>query len=188
MKFKPSRVCGGVTVELGPPDRRVPMPGVAEKWEPLSPIRLRRILVPVDFSECSRKALCYALPLAREFKAALVLVNVVQTPALLGEGEAAVLPTLESQMKAGAERELKAWVEREIPAGVKATALVRCGSPYREIVAAAQEVNADLIVISTHGHTGLKHVFLGSTAESVVRYATCPVFVVREKEHDFVPV
>src|SRR5438046_2829865 len=64
--------------------------------------------------------------------------------------------------------------------------LVRFGKPFQEICDAARGLKVDLIVISTHGYTGLKHAVLGSTAERVVRHAPCPVFVVREQEHEFV--
>ena len=63
---------------------------------------------------------------------------------------------------------------------------MREGAPYREIVQAAQDEDIDLIVISTHGHRGFARMFLGSTAERVVRHATCPVLIVREKEHEFI--
>jgi universal stress protein A len=60
------------------------------------------------------------------------------------------------------------------------------GVPYHEIVQAGQQFKADLIVLGTHGRTGLQHVFMGSTAERVVRHAACPVLVVREREHEFI--
>ena len=63
---------------------------------------------------------------------------------------------------------------------------MRTGRAASEIVEVAKERNTDLIIISTHGYTGLKHVFLGSTTENVVRYAPCPVLTVREHEHEFV--
>jgi len=68
--------------------------------------------------------------------------------------------------------------------GVKATAVVRDGKPFEEICQSAKTVGADLIVLTTHGYTGLKHVWLGSTAERVVRHASCPVLVVGEREHE----
>jgi len=64
-------------------------------------------------------------------------------------------------------------------------AVVREGEPYAQIVAAAKELGIDLIVLSTHGRTGLAHVFMDSTAEKVVRYAPCPVLIVRQQEHEF---
>ena len=72
------------------------------------------------------------------------------------------------------------------PENVRGQALVRLGQPHREITEAAKELHVDLIVLATHGYTGLKHAFLGSTAERVVRHAPCPVLTVREREHDFV--
>ena len=71
-----------------------------------------------------------------------------------------------------------------MPAGVVEQTLVRHGVPYVEVTDAARTLKMDLIVITTHGYTGLKHVFLGSTAERIVRHAPCPVLTVREKEHD----
>ena len=71
-------------------------------------------------------------------------------------------------------------------ASIGAEALVRAGQPYYEITTAAKELDVDLIVITTHGRTGLKHALLGSTAERVVRHAPCPVLTVREREHDFI--
>ena len=69
--------------------------------------------------------------------------------------------------------------------GMPFNAVVREGEPHSEIVAAAEELATDLIVLSTHGRTGIAHVFLGSTAEKVVRHAGCPVLIVREREHEF---
>jgi universal stress protein A len=79
-------------------------------------------------------------------------------------------------------------IKGEIAERVPATALVRLGLPADEIVQTAQEQGVDLIIISTHGHAGLKHVLLGSTAEQVVRRAPCPTLTVREQERDFVPL
>ena len=69
---------------------------------------------------------------------------------------------------------------------VPSQAILREGNPSVEVVRAATELGSDLIILSTHGHTGLAHVLLGSTAERVVRYAPCPVLVVREREHEFI--
>jgi universal stress protein A len=87
-------------------------------------------------------------------------------------------------MKVGGEKELAKLVASEVPNEIPADTLVRVGSPAREIVEIARNLPADLIVISTHGRTGLKHVFLGSVTEHVVQRAPCPVFVVREREHE----
>jgi nucleotide-binding universal stress UspA family protein len=73
-----------------------------------------------------------------------------------------------------------------LPAKMVERVLVRYGTPFAEITDAARTLKADLIILTTHGYTGLKHVFMGSTAERVVRHAPCPVLTVREKEHEFV--
>jgi nucleotide-binding universal stress UspA family protein len=87
----------------------------------------------------------------------------------------AVTPQAVTAMK----QKLHDWVSKHVPSSLLARAEVRVGRPYDEIVLAAAEHKADLIVVSTHGYTGIKHVLLGSTAERVVRHAPCPVLTVR---------
>ncbi|MHB8519465.1 MAG: universal stress protein [Limisphaerales bacterium] len=89
-------------------------------------------------------------------------------------------------MSESSEKELAALARAVIGGQVPAQALVRTGRPVQEIVEAAKQLEIDLIINSTHGRTGWKHVFLGSTTESVVRAAPCPVLTVREQEHEFV--
>lgn len=185
MKIKPVRKPGGVVVELGPGETQLPAAPSRRNLGPLPVFKLNRILVPVDFSDCSRKALQYALPFAKEFEASILLLHVV-TP-FLPPAEMAMVDVseLELKMRESGGRELaalRAAVAKEAPVE---TAL-RVGRPDTEIVRAARELDADMIVISTHGRTGLAHMFMGSTAEQVVRRAGCPVFVVREREHEFV--
>lgn len=95
-----------------------------------------------------------------------------------------VIPTIETTEKY-CER-LGGIGRRHVRKGMLGDLLVRDGSPFDEICNAARESDSDLIVIATHGRTGLKHVFLGSTAERVVRHAPCPVLIVRERGRDFV--
>lgn len=141
--------------------------------------RLRSILVPIDFSPDSTEALKYAAMLAGQMGAKLILLNVVQP---MTGPDFVYFPLVMENDKAMAssERELE-----RIPAsqGVDSSLIdrfvVRYGVPFQEITAAAKSLKADLIVISTRGYTGLKHVLLGSTAERVVRHAGCPVLVVR---------
>ena len=149
--------------------------------------RLKKILVPVDFSECSKKALQYAMPLARQHQAALTLLYVVQPPSFVaGEFAGLDYSRLEDNQSTGELQRLADLVAAEVRGKVPAETLVRTGMPVVEILEAAKVLPADLIVISTHGRTGLKHALLGSVAEDVVRRAPCPVLVVREHEHDFV--
>lgn len=150
-----------------------------------SPFSIHRILVPVDFSECSRKALRYAIPFATQFGASLTLLYVTQINYAAGEFGMVDTPLMEGQVREAAEKAMAKLLREEIGDTVPATQQTRLGRPASEIAAAAKEMDADLIIISTHGHTGLKHMFLGSVTENVVRIAPCPVLVVREEEHEF---
>ena len=89
-------------------------------------------------------------------------------------------------IEAAKKRLQKLAENKQLSGGLLGKTLVRTGVPYAEIAEAARALKADLIILTTHGYTGLKHVFLGSTAERVVRHAPCPVLTVREKEHEFV--
>ena len=182
MKAKPRRKSGEVTLELSHRDE--PLMEAATRTGLKSPFRIKRLLVPVDFSDCSKKALQYALPLAEEHDAALTLLYVV--PPAYGAGEYGIIDfaELEASMRQAGEKELAKLAAEEGLNPFSTGMLVRSGSPAREIIETARSLPADLIVISTHGRTGLKHVFLGSVAEQVVRGAPCPVFVVREREHE----
>lgn len=147
--------------------------------------RIRSILVPIDFSEPSIKALKYAAAFARHFGAKLTLLNVVE-PAGTPDFIAAFPLVMENeQLTTLAEEHLRKLPSRYnlSPKLVEKT-LVRSGAAFNEIAAAARSLRTDLIIIATHGHTGLKHLVLGSTAERVVRHAPCPVFVVRENERE----
>lgn len=182
MKAKPTNKPGAVTLELNRRDE--PLLDAATRTALKSPFKLKHILVPIDFSDCSKKALQYALPLAKEHGAALTLLYVVR-PAYGGRIDAGIdYAQLEAGMRVSGEKELAKLVVGEVRGEVSTDTLVRVGSPAREIIETARRLPADLIVVSTHGRTGLKHVFLGSVAEHVVQRAPCPVFVVREREHE----
>ena len=142
----------------------------------LTGFRLRRILAPTDFSECSLAGFDYAVQLAREFKAELRLIHVIN-PHLYPFGDKyAALDPVQLMDKAAhvAENQM-----RSMAAGAKARYSVRAiqGAPAIQIRNAANE-DVDLIVISTHGRTGLGHILIGSVAEHVVRYAHCPILVI----------
>jgi nucleotide-binding universal stress UspA family protein len=171
-----------VTLELNRRDE--PLMDAATRSAVKSPCKLKRSLLPSDFSDCSKKALQYALPLAKEHEAALTLLYVV--PPAYGAGEYGGIDygQLEASMKEGGEKELAKLAVDAVRGEVSTDTLVRVGSPALNIIEVARNLPADLIVISTHGRTGLKHVFLGSVAEYIVQRAPCPVFVVREREHE----
>ncbi len=152
---------------------------------------LHRIIVPIDFSEPSANALNAAAELAEKFQAELCLVHVV--PALLyAEYLAAYQPATPvidfSKMNDGALREaeirLGPLVEELTQRGLKARAVARSGDVAQEILDFAGLESADLIVIATHGHSGIKRFVLGSVTERLIRHAACPVFVVRLKTSD----
>jgi len=150
-------------------------------------INLTRILVPVDFSPLSKKALHYAARLAQEFGAEINIFHVVEPeipPAF--DGFMIAPPAVSNGATASAAAQLKGLVTQIRKAGVEHVgSSVRTGLAAFEIVEAAKDLDVDLIVIATHGYTGWKHFAIGSTAERVVRAAPCPVLVVREKEHEF---
>lgn len=156
------------------------LPGVSlPEW------RLRHILVPVDFSDCSRKAMNYAACFAKQFTAEVTLLHVVvgvppPPQMLIFEAE-----TLSAQYHEAAAKQLAEW-RKEIVSHGTVKAVVRAGvAAHQEIVTAAQECNTDLIVIGNHGRGGIVRFFTGSTTERVVRYAPCPVLVVRDREQEF---
>jgi len=148
----------------------------------------KTILAPVDFTDCSQKAVTYAVSLAKHFKSEVILLHVARLAPATPSPELVVLQNdiLNEQLRDDAERQLAQWrdqVQQHVPARM----LVRIGfSIQEEIVEAAREADADLIVMATHAETGFAHFFNGSVTEKVVHHAPCPVFVVREREHDFI--
>jgi len=154
-----------------------------EKEPLLSPdeVHLKRLLVPIDFSGFSKNALAYAISVASRFQSELLLLYVVEPtvyPADLGFGQVS-LPDIEKELAERAKTSLDQLVMSQIGDRAKARTLVRRGRPYQEIIATAVEEKSDLIVIATHGHTGVEHLIFGGTAEKVVKRAPCPVLVVR---------
>jgi nucleotide-binding universal stress UspA family protein len=151
-------------------------------------LNINRILVPIDFSEYSKKAFRYAVEFARTFSAEIVLVYVVEPviyPADFSFGQVA-LPSVEVELQARGAQQLNLLIEKEVPDDVRARAAVRSGKPFVEIIHAAKDEQADLIIIATHGHSGIEHVLFGSTAEKVVRKAPCPVLSIRSADSEFV--
>lgn len=151
-------------------------------------IKLERILVPIDFSEPSKKALEYALALAEVFGSEVVLLHVIPPVAYAYETGmmSANIAELEEATRKNCEKNIRELEQNVVAGGVSCRTSVVEGVPFVEIVRTARDESATLIVIATHGYTGLKHVLLGSTAEKVVRKATCPVMVVKQAEQEFV--
>jgi nucleotide-binding universal stress UspA family protein len=144
---------------------------------------IKQILVPVDFSPPSLAALNYAVDLAGVLKAALTVLFVVEPVYSASPGDIYASTTradmlLLEQQRAGRE-ELTKIVQDLQKKGVKCSPLLETGPVYQRINDAARRVKADLIVIGTHGRTGISHLLLGSVAERVVQLAPCPVLTVR---------
>jgi nucleotide-binding universal stress UspA family protein len=148
-------------------------------------LRLKTILVAVDFSPPSDQALRYATRLAIEFGSDLTILHVIDGVSSRFPDYPA-LPTFSSEELKEAEERLIQIARRLTTKKLNAGHAFRIGLAAHEIVEAAKQLAVDLIVIATHGFTGWKHFYIGSTAERVVRAAPCPVLVVREKEHEFI--
>jgi universal stress protein A len=145
-------------------------------------MEIRSILLPTDFSECGNYALSYAASLARRFRASIICLNVIEpiVPTVGYSGMTEPLPIdITEQLEDSAERELPKLAECDACSGLEVEELVVHGEAASEIVRVAAERKVDLIVISSHGRTGLGRILFGSTAESVVRHAPCPVLVVK---------
>ncbi len=140
---------------------------------------IRRILVPFDFSEYSEKAFTWALAMAERWRARLLLLHVVPQPSypsmVMGTFNVA---EFETGLKVDAEARAKEFLGRTGSKTVQIDARFVIGEPFNDICRIAEEERADLIVMGSHGRTGLSHVLLGSVAERVVRHAPCPVLVV----------
>src|SRR6266498_1556444 len=142
----------------------------------------QRFLVPVDFSEYANQALEYAIGLASKLGARLTLLHVIQPLPLAGVDMGVTLPyTYIQDLEAEITNSMQAYLERVTEAGLEGEIAVVHGVPFQEILETAKTQQVDLIVMGTHGRTGLQHVLLGSVAEKVVRLASCPVLTIRYK-------
>jgi nucleotide-binding universal stress UspA family protein len=149
---------------------------------------LKKIVVPIDFSDCSMKALAYAKGLAKEFGAKLILLNSVHLHYYVTSDEYARYDFADYMQRAEkfANEQLTELIRTTDWEGIKVEPSLQIGHAGDQICARARDQGADLIVTSTHGRTGLKHVLIGSTAEYVVRHAHCPVLVVPSHEHSVI--
>jgi nucleotide-binding universal stress UspA family protein len=142
-----------------------------------------RILIATDFSDLAANATQRGLQLARQTGAEVVLLHVIENtwyPGTFGVGPLP-LPDLEQQVRKAARERLDRLHQELAPSGLKCRTLLREGVPWAEIVSAAEQEHSDLIVLATHGYTGIKHALLGSQAERVVRTAKCAVMTIPGK-------
>ena len=154
-------------------------------------IQIERILVPTDFSTFSNAALRYGCELADRFNADLHLFNVIWSPLhdyveKSDGGHTKSFADYEQDQRDAAEQKLRELDVRPLKNAEEVTYVTRGGSTISSIAQYARAQKIDLIVMGTHGRTGLKHALIGSVAENVVRTAPCPVLTVRHPEHEFV--
>jgi nucleotide-binding universal stress UspA family protein len=147
-------------------------------------VNLHRILVATDFSDSSKEALDHAIFLAKPLKADIYLLHAFEPHYYHQDVMRRMGPEVHEWMDRIKEGERKRLADLEKEVGkskVKIRTIFKEGKAFREILKVADEISADLIVLGTHGRTGLDHLMLGSVAERVARMAPCPVFIVREK-------
>jgi nucleotide-binding universal stress UspA family protein len=144
----------------------------------------KRICCPVDFSDASRGAMEVGADLARRFGAALVLLHAYPVPGYtFPDGSVVASPRMMQELADQAARHLGDWGKAaEALGNTQVSTATAVGEPAAEIVRYAVEQGVDLLVLGTHGRTGLEHALMGSVAERVVRRARCPVLTVRSEE------
>lgn len=143
---------------------------------------IHKVLIPIDFSDYSKNALKYAAQFAQQFKAKMFLVYVVEPmiyPADFSMGQVAI-PSTDIDLQKRGDEELNNLAKSLIDPSVEVEIIIKTGKPFVEINETAIEKDIDLIIMATHGHTGVEHLLFGSTAEKVVRKAPCPVLTLRE--------
>jgi len=148
-------------------------------------MKIRKILLPTDFSDCAQVALNYAVFLANRHKATLNVHYVDEASYLLnptgyyGESD---LKMLSEHVRKKAEAQVEHQVEKAVPKEIPVERIFSIGKPYEEIINAAKRIKADMIVMGAHGSSGL-NIFLGSNAERVARLSPCPVMTIRQKRN-----
>lgn len=150
-------------------------------------MQIKTILFPTDFSQGARAAMDYALSLAKDYNARLILLYVMQDISIAEWyiPSAVSVADMIEDMEKSAWKEMEKW-KAEAQARLKdVEKMVVRGVPFVEIIKTAKEKGVDLIVIGTHGRTGIDHMLFGSTAEKVVRKAPCPVLTVRVTGKEF---
>jgi len=149
-------------------------------------ISLKKILCPIDHSDCSKEALKYAVSFAMRDEAKLYLLHIIDIRSF-NEGLDAMSKQIPDEETLELLRvKLLDCIPEEIRDDMNVEASVVQGVPFAEIISTAREKEIDMIVIGSHGRTGISHLMLGSVSEKVVRKAPCPVLTVRKLGHEFV--
>jgi nucleotide-binding universal stress UspA family protein len=150
-------------------------------------MQIKTVLFPTDFSNGARAAMDYALSLAKDYNAKLILLYVIQDISIAEWYIPSSISAtdLVEDMQKSAWKEMEKWGAEAAAAVKDVEKMVVRGVPFVEIIRTAKEKNADMIVIGTHGRTGIDHMLFGSTAEKVVRKSPCPVLTVRVAGREF---
>ncbi len=156
--------------------------GILADPRPCAGVSVHRILVPVDFSDCSLEALEYAALLAQRSDAALSLLHVLE-PVSYGLDFTLSLESKRDEIRARVTQRLAGFVEALAGAKIVADSHVRGGLPADSILDSARTLPADVIVMGTHGRRGLSHMLSGSVTEAVLRQSRCPVLTVRSPKY-----
>jgi nucleotide-binding universal stress UspA family protein len=149
-------------------------------------ISLKKILCPIDHSDCSKEALKYAVSFAMKDEAKLYLMHIIDIRSFNDSVVAMSQQVPDEETLELLRIKLLDCIPEEIRDDMNVEAFVVQGIPFAEIISTAREKDIDMIVIGSHGRTGLKHMMLGSVSEKVVRKAPCPVLTVRQTDHEFV--
>ncbi len=148
-------------------------------------IHIQKILCPIDFSAPSRNALRYASEFAKAMNAKITVMHVIQPQPIAADVNVPYVP-LEVDLEKNAREELEHLVKETVQEGVLVEQIIAFGLPSDCVIAQAKKENVDLIILGTHGRTGISRLLMGSTAESVIRHAACPVLVVKASEKEFI--
>jgi nucleotide-binding universal stress UspA family protein len=143
---------------------------------------IKKILIPVDFSNYSKSALVYAKNFCTIFNPEYYFIYVIEPivfPADFSMGQIA-FPVVDNQEGIRAKSELESFVKLVFTDCSKINFIIKNGKPFIEIIETARELDIDLIITATHGQTGVEHLLFGSTAEKIVRKAPCPVLSLRD--------
>ncbi|MFO7822063.1 MAG: universal stress protein [Lentisphaeria bacterium] len=151
-------------------------------------IKIKKILCPVDFSAYSKHAVEYAIAFAKQYDAEIKLIHAVESPSTaFGYADLEIPePELVDEFREQAEKQLIELTEALQERQTRVSQLLVFGKPFTEIIEEAANWPADMIILGTHGRSGLEHLLIGSVAEKIVRKANCPVLTVRHPEHEFV--
>jgi nucleotide-binding universal stress UspA family protein len=144
----------------------------------MSTLSAKHVLVPLDFSDPSMKALDAGADLAKTYNGKVLIVYIAE-PAPFSPELVVPADGYEQKVTEKATARLDEICRSHISQGVEAAYKIRFGHPYDEIIGLANEEQVDLIVMATHGHSGVRHMLLGSTTEKVVRGASCPVLTMK---------